>query len=294
MMELTANIHTLNTKKPRPARKFVRYFEIDRSLEERGYQSSKTTKGPRFWRYKLADDFFLYARKRSVSWKLMSSHVYFDGSLIDLQIIVATLAGVICNQGTKINAAFDEFQVRKTQSSGYDERHGWKVNFESESACNAFLNVCEAFASGGLDEARSKASEFDQITAPKTSKSTVTESRVGQTKFRKDLLKYWKTCAVTNFKIERLLRASHIKPWSVANSTERLDTFNGLLLVPNLDALFDDGYISFNKLGHIMISSQLPETEYAGLGLATDMKLRKINGAHVPYLAFHFEHVFKP
>ena len=85
-----------------------------------------------------------------------------------------------------------------------------------------------------------------------------------------------------------------IKPWNVANPTERLDFFNGLLLVPNLDVLFDGGFISFNKQGHILISSKLREEEYITLGLAADMKLRKINGAHVSYLAYHFEHVFKP
>ena len=136
-------------------------------------------------------------------------------------------------------------------------------------------------------------SRIQELVLPDTSKLRVVESRIGQVKFRKDLLKYWKTCAVTGFKGERLLRASHIKPWTIANSTERLDSFNGLLLIPNLDALFDGGFISFDRQGKIVISSQIPGTEYAVLGLATEMKLRKIYGAHAPYLAFHFENIFK-
>ena len=40
-----------------------------------------------------------------------------------------------------------------------------------------------------------------------------------------------------------ILIASHIKPWRVSNNNERLDVYNGLLLLPNLDKLFDKGYI---------------------------------------------------
>jgi len=50
---------------------------------------------------------------------------------------------------------------------------------------------------------------------------------------------------VTGLAMSKLLRASHIKPWAAcAADAERLDVYNGLLLAPHLDALFDAGLIS--------------------------------------------------
>ena len=44
--------------------------------------------------------------------------------------------------------------------------------------------------------------------------------------------------------------ASHAKPWAeCANDAERLDVFNGFLLVANLNALFDRFLISFDDTG---------------------------------------------
>ena len=61
--------------------------------------------------------------------------------------------------------------------------------------------------------------------------------------FRTALTSYWGgKCCVSGLSMEPLLRASHIKPWAVCDlDRERLDVFNGLLLIPNLDALFDAG-----------------------------------------------------
>lgn len=270
------------------------YLEVDRTLEERHYSSAKTDKGKRYWCYELAVNFHLYARKRTIEQKLMCPNVYCDAKFVELRSLLLQIQDVVCVPGTKINFAFDRFQVKRILEHGQPEYEGWKFHFKNEKACNSFLDICEAYVVRGIQAAEIKASEFAQIAVPKTSKSVVTESRVGQARFRKNLIKYQNTCAVTDFRIERLLRASHIKPWNVANPNERLDSFNGLLLVPNLDALFDDGFISFDKQDHIFISSKLLEEEYATLGLAADMKLRKINGAHASYLAYHFEHVFKP
>ena len=67
--------------------------------------------------------------------------------------------------------------------------------------------------------------------------------RLGQAMFRTALTSYWGgKCCVSGLSMEPLLRASHIKPWAVCDlDRERLDVFNGLLLIPNLDALFDAG-----------------------------------------------------
>ena len=51
-----------------------------------------------------------------------------------------------------------------------------------------------------------------------------------------------------------MLLASHIKPWRDSNHQERLDKFNGLLLLANLDKAFDLGFISFDDSGKVPIS----------------------------------------
>lgn len=83
--------------------------------------------------------------------------------------------------------------------------------------------------------------------------------RVGQSLFRQALLDYWHgQCAVTGLAVPELLRASHIKPWAkCASDNERLDVFNGLLLAPHIDALFDGGWISFADHGGVMVSKAL-------------------------------------
>ena len=54
-----------------------------------------------------------------------------------------------------------------------------------------------------------------------------------------------------------LLVASHIKPWRDADNIERLDQYNGFLLLPNLDKVFDLGFITFRATGEIIVSKQI-------------------------------------
>jgi len=117
-----------------------------------------------------------------------------------------------------------------------------------------------------------------------TEKDNLIKSRLGQGSFRKDLVNYWKGCSVTGIKQVDILIASHIKPWKDATDEERLDSFNGLLLIPTLDKLFDKGYISFDESGKIIISSFLENASL--LGVSKDMKIN-ISGRHQKYLQFH-------
>ncbi|MDF1764481.1 MAG: HNH endonuclease [Oleibacter sp.] len=118
------------------------------------------------------------------------------------------------------------------------------------------------------------------------------ETRLGQGKYRKDLIALWRRCAVTEFDRVDLLIASHIKPWSQSSDSERIDPFNGLLLNPTLDKLFDRGYISFTDEGSLMISPLLNERDISQLGLSRTMKLYKVEAGCLPYLEFHREAVY--
>ncbi|GAA4867165.1 hypothetical protein GCM10023310_53600 [Paenibacillus vulneris] len=125
-----------------------------------------------------------------------------------------------------------------------------------------------------------------------TEKESSTLIRVGQNRFRLDLINYWRGCSVTGSKSIQFLRASHIKPWRKSDNKERLDHFNGFLLTPNLDVLFNDGYITFSDQGNIIISSLLNDDDIRIFGLNPDMCV-KLNKSHLPYLKHHNEIEFK-
>lgn len=128
---------------------------------------------------------------------------------------------------------------------------------------------------------------------PATSRGTeierVVRQRMGQDRYRNALLDYWGgACAVTGVTVTEVLRASHAKPWAeCASDAERLDVYNGFLLVANLDALFDRFLISFDEGGGMLLSSGLAGLDLGGLGMAEGMRLRWLSLEHQKYLAWH-------
>ncbi len=119
--------------------------------------------------------------------------------------------------------------------------------------------------------------------------------RVGQDIFRDRLMDYWDgRCAVTGLDVPELLRASHIKPWSVCSTdAERLDVFNGLLLAPHLDAAFDRGFISLADDGAVILSDMLDPEAQRVLGLIAPLRSSRLSRGHRAYLAWHREHLFR-
>lgn len=156
------------------------------------------------------------------------------------------------------------------------------------SALNKYL----AFLSSN-NQAPSIADDIFDITGiNSTSVKREVESRLGQGKYRQELIKIWGKCAVTEFERVDLLISSHIKPWLKSTDIERLDPFNGLLLSPSLDKLFDRGYISFTDEGNIIISSLMDEEDITKIGLNKTMKLYKVEPNCIPYLKYHRTEVF--
>ena len=64
-------------------------------------------------------------------------------------------------------------------------------------------------------------------------------------------------------------------------------------ITANLDALFDKGYISFTNEGLIMVSSVLNYSDFRGLGINSELKLRWIEESHLEFLKYHREHIWK-
>nr|NMF96179.1 HNH endonuclease [Aromatoleum toluolicum] len=120
--------------------------------------------------------------------------------------------------------------------------------------------------------------------------------RIGQDIFRRTLIEFWGgRCAVTGLDVVELLRASHIKPWADCESdAERLDVFNGLLLAPHLDALFDKGWVTFSDAGQLLRSSQLSDRQWALLGIeGTGVRAGSLADGHRDYLGWHRSKVFR-
>ena len=128
-----------------------------------------------------------------------------------------------------------------------------------------------------------------------TEREQVIAARKGQGIYRERLLAKWNgACAVTGLAEPALLMASHAKPWKIATNAERLDGDNGLPLIPNLDKLFDKGFISFADDGEVMISPALSSVTSVAFCVDAAMHLLKpLSAAQQVYMAYHRDLVFK-
>ena len=126
-----------------------------------------------------------------------------------------------------------------------------------------------------------------------TERDAVVKARIGQGRFRDELMKYWDTCAVTGVTDRSLLRASHIIPWSKASIEDLTNPFNGLLLAVHIDALFEVGLISFADSGEIIISPALSEADADALGVHKGMRLRSVDERHMARLEYHRSQRFR-
>lgn len=163
---------------------------------------------------------------------------------------------------------------------------------------NALYKVLEKAAATARTLPSCVVQKFNQATA-KMPKSTEAErwvvQRVGQNLFRSALLDYWQgRCSVTGLAVPELLRASHIQPWALCQKDEqRLDVFNGLLLSPNLDALFDGGWVTFMPDGMIAVANCMPRNALSLLGICSDWRVQGLTPEHSLYMEFHRQQVFR-
>ena len=103
------------------------------------------------------------------------------------------------------------------------------------------------------------------------------KSRVGQSKFRKNLISQFDICKcrIKNCPVNKIefLKASHILEWSKSNEKEKVDPNNGLLLCPIHDFLFDSHFISFTNDGKILISKDVPINLYNDFNISFNSKI---------------------
>jgi hypothetical protein len=126
-----------------------------------------------------------------------------------------------------------------------------------------------------------------------TVRETLVMARLGQGKYRKELLALWGgSCAVTGCSVTQAIRASHAKPWRDSSDEERLNPNNGLPLVANLDALFDAGFITFDSDGMMLVSPALDEETGLLENVSRRLRLRPTK-EQAEFLYFHAEEVFE-
>lgn len=150
-----------------------------------------------------------------------------------------------------------------------------------------FSLVHDLGADDDVDQHRQELAELTE-----TERESIVRARLGQGQFRDALLRHWTGCAVTGVDRPELLRASHIKPWRYSTNAERLSTFNGLLLLPQYDHLFDRGYITFDDEGRLEPAPAITSIPEAQLGIDFNARLRRLSREHAAFLEYHQDEVF--
>jgi len=122
----------------------------------------------------------------------------------------------------------------------------------------------------------------------------ISRARIGQGEYRKKVLELCPFCPITLISDDRILIASHIKPWTLSDNNEKIDPKNGFMLTPTFDYLFDRGFISFQNDKRIILSPFLSNITYSKLGISDNKKYN-----HLPvdgreqYLDFHRSTILK-
>jgi putative restriction endonuclease len=162
-----------------------------------------------------------------------------------------------------------------------------------DKAPSEFVFKIEALSSemDAFKEVREHAGEYKTLAM--TEQEQIVASRLGQGSFRRNVIRLWGSCSVTGLQTISLLRASHIKPWKDSDNNERLTPYNGLLLIPNYDFLFDRGYISFKDNGNILVSNRLSPFAQKVFDVRDDLQLRKVFSENKDYFEYHRSEVFE-
>lgn len=124
---------------------------------------------------------------------------------------------------------------------------------------------------------------------PETQRLQLANARIGQGLFRTRVLLIDPACRVTGVTDARVLIASHIKPWREASNAERLSGYNGLLLSPHVDALFDEQFITFEDDGRMRVHPSLSRDVLDRWSIDPDKRVDPFRSEQTSFLAHHRE-----
>lgn len=171
----------------------------------------------------------------------------------------------------------------------------WKLRIENSFEAEALLGVLFNYTSEDAEVAdRVVEHAIQQRTdiGPRE-KTALIRARRGQGIYRKNLEQIERQCRVTGLSDRSHLRASHIRPWRDSDDHEKIDGYNGLLLSPHIDHLFDRGYISFTDSGDLIVSERLGSEVANAWSLTLPVNVGAFCPEQCVYLQYHRRRVFK-
>jgi len=128
-----------------------------------------------------------------------------------------------------------------------------------------------------------------------TEREALVLSRRGQGTFRTNVQLVERACRITKVERREHLIASHIKPWRDSSNDERLSGENGLLLTPNVDHLFDKGFLSFEGSGELIVSPVSDPVSLRRMGILVDATINvgAFSSGQRRFLEYHRDNVLR-
>ena len=124
-------------------------------------------------------------------------------------------------------------------------------------------------------------------------KIQISKARIWQWEYRKKLYDLCPFCPITLISDERLLIASHIKPWAKCNNFEKTDPLNWFMLSPMFDRLFDRWFITFTDDKKIKLSPFLSNMTYSKIWISDNKTFSLLPVEwRESYLKYHRENIF--
>lgn len=166
----------------------------------------------------------------------------------------------------------------------------WKLFADFQAIANKRAALVYTYGKGGKKET------LEILPKKESSRQTeIRRARKGQGVYRDKLLAECPFCPITMINDERLLIASHIKPWAVSSDKEKIDHKNGFMLSPLFDRLFDRGLMTFTEDRHIMLSNWLSPSNKKRLGVVDGqfVQMLPLDDERQVYMEFHRSSVFK-
>lgn len=284
--------------------------EVENVLEKNGFTKSKTTKKIGEFRSSLNGK-YIYLRHKN-----LPNQIRLVVDPREPKELFRDINGVV--EASKFEHGSNMTQFPKRKNTGIDQIHfGIAHNISSIDALVDFATAFHKLPSitsvkmdivedgNGSNKIAHWQSALLAVVGqmddeyshkPGEDVDVIAKRRVGQGPFR-NLLEavYGSACWVSGIRIEKLLIASHIVPWSKSSPVEKTDRDNGLLLSVSWDAVFDKGFVSFDDNGTLMCSEMLDAESAWLLGIATEAKLppEMLTEGRKKYLSWHREHVFE-
>lgn len=167
----------------------------------------------------------------------------------------------------------------------------WK-KWENIFYFRLFVDYFDEYESPYIIEEEKKVFENNYIN--ETEKTQIVRARKWQWLYRKKLLEECPFCPITMIWDDRLLIASHIKPWAKSELGEKTDPKNGFMLTPTYDLLFDRWYISFTDDKKMIISPWLSKMTCSKLNISPDKKYTMLPTEwREIYLEYHRKNLLK-